>query len=466
MEDEEFTDRMVELLYGELPEDEEEAMRAHLERSDAAQEAFERICEGRELASMLTLEDPPPGLLDGVLAAARDAAAERAPATVPDEHPAEIHRATSPREAEPEEDAGLWGQFLQWIGGFATRPQFAMAMMLLLMIGIGMWYLPDFRDSDPADSQAVIDPTPGDEVGPSASLQPAEPLDLEADPRTGRIRPRDELGDAPSVRRPPADSARDEVAVTEADDADHGQADGDEGQAPAQTSEQLLAEETATPDEAGGEVITEAIADSRVEGAQLALAPGESTVEEAERAESEPTTQPEAAFRAGQVRSQAVPSMPAAEAEAPERQGSGAAARYARGMQRYRARDYRAAAEDFASVVRRPDTDARRLLPSAMHHQARSERAIGNCRAAVRTYEQLLGRYSSYSGAPEAMIEAADCYRRMGQYGPARRWLERASGQPSVAARARRELTVLAARERAAERAGSDQAAAAEPTGD
>ena len=71
-----------------------------------------------------------------VMEAARLKAADRAPA-------AEASRTTSdraapPREAE-EEDPGLWGSLLHWVGGLAMRPQLAMAMMLFLMVGLGLW---------------------------------------------------------------------------------------------------------------------------------------------------------------------------------------------------------------------------------------------------------------------------------------------------------------------------------------
>jgi TolA-binding protein len=121
-------------------------------------------------------------------------------------------------------------------------------------------------------------------------------------------------------------------------------------------------------------------------------------------------------------------------------------------VQRFEQRNYRGAADDFGWVIQRPDTDARRLLPSALHHLAQSQRAAGDCRAAVGSYEQLLSRYRAYSGAPNAMIEAADCYRRIGQLSQARRWLEVAQGNPAVASAAQRELSRLAAAERATDR--------------
>ena len=96
------------------------------------------------------------------------------------------------------------------------------AMTLVLMVGIGLWYLPELRRHDPADTHAIVDPAPGDEVGPSASLVPAERLDLEADPHTGRIVPREDLAQAAPQRRQPAAP---EAEVTDEQEVDDGEPD-------------------------------------------------------------------------------------------------------------------------------------------------------------------------------------------------------------------------------------------------
>lgn len=187
MDCEACTDRLVELLYEELPEEDAEATRAHLSGCEACSQAFAQIRAGKGLAAMLEMAEPPASVLDAVMAAARERVADRAPA----QEPAHERPATAPRPDE-EEASGPWAAFLKWVGGFAMRPQLAMALTLLLIVGLGMWYLPTLRQSDPADSHAIVDPAPGDEAGPSTSLVPAEPLDLEADPRTGRIRTRED----------------------------------------------------------------------------------------------------------------------------------------------------------------------------------------------------------------------------------------------------------------------------------
>ncbi|HEY8429711.1 MAG TPA: anti-sigma factor, partial [Sandaracinaceae bacterium] len=213
MDCEACTDRLVDLLEGELDAAEAEPARAHLAECESCAAAFARLERGRELATMLVLEEPPASVRNAVLAAARERAMARAPVRVPDsvERPASEPR--EPRHDREDEDGGLWASFLRWLGSLAMGPQVAMAMMLLLMIGIGLWYLPGLRSRPAGDAHAILDPAPGDEAGPSQGLQPAAPLDLEADPRTGRIRPRDEhpaRPPRPAPRTPPAT----EIAAT------------------------------------------------------------------------------------------------------------------------------------------------------------------------------------------------------------------------------------------------------------
>ncbi len=124
---------------------------------------------------------------------------------------------------------------------------------------------------------------------------------------------------------------------------------------------------------------------------------------------------------------------------------------YEEAMNRYRGGQYVEAAAEFERVIGRPGVN-RELLPSAQHHLARSHRQRGACAAAVNHYERLFQRYPAYGLLPQALIEAADCYRRVGRYSEARAHLHRAAGYNSTSAAARRELTRLDTIERAARR--------------
>jgi TolA-binding protein len=439
MDCEAVTDRLIDLLYEELDQADAEKARAHLSGCESCAAAFDRMSSGRELASMLKMEEPPSAVRVSVLAAARERAMDRASRPEPAREPA---RAPA-REVEREE-VGLWAAFVRWLGGFAMGPQVAMATMLLLMVGIGLWYLPELREHDPTDDNAILDST--DEVGPSATLEPAQPLELEADPRTGRMvqaehdeegrRPREHEDQVDQARLDP-EPARVAANLPVAEDNEESAQEGERAPRPEP------------------QVITEPI--EGMELAEAEIPPGESMGQR-----PQPMVAPAPPPQQTQLAVQQAPPPPrvALDDEAPAGPAdSSARARYERGMARYEQRDYNAAAEEFDAVVRRPDTDATRLLPSALHHLARSRRATGNCRGAIAPYEQLLGRHPSYPGAGDARVELGECYTRQGRLSDARRVLEQASRDPRVASRAQVELRRLETAEREHEQAADVEAA-------
>jgi hypothetical protein len=280
-----------------------------------------------------------------------------------------------------------------------------MAMMLFLMVGIGLYYLPDLRRHDPAADDAVVDPTPADEVGPSAVLAPAEPLDLDVDPRTGRLRTHtdDEVvaaHDPPSPNEEGVEARSPVVAVNRP--------------RPAQPVVGNVVQDPLEP--IGNDQVAEEDPGEAIVAPMPTVAP--TVAPEAPVPTPQPPTPPVAASLSGQ--------------EA-----------FDRGMERYRTGDYRGAADDFSDVVGRRQPDTARLLPTALHQLARSNARANSCVSAVNSYESLIERYPTYSSRPQAMIEAADCYRRLGRIDRERRMLERAMREPVVAAQAEQELTRL-----------------------
>ncbi len=499
MDCEACTDRFVDLLYDELDDADAEATRAHLAQCEGCEAAFGRMSAGRELASFMVMEEPPARVLSAVLAAARERAGERASIKPELETvvPAAVREARDDHDRHDDEGS-LWSRFMRWLGGLAMGPQVAMAMMLLLMVGIGLWYLPELRRHDPSDVTAIVDPAAGDEVGPSVGLEPAEPLDLQADPRTGRIRPREEIAHTTARRTRPAPSPSPAPAEEVASNAEPatvaarmptetatvGQAEADDvtnegaeaqpnvavAVAEEPTSEALAADESAPADRLA---LRQGTPSSMGAGSQ----PSRSAAPAMARAPSAPSpSAPPTRAQAFDLAAASGAEMAAAPAQAPAEQQAqapaSAGATYQRGMQHMQQREYGAAADDFEAVIERPDTDGRQLLPSALHHLAQSERAAGNCTAAIRSYQRLLSRFPSYSDASAARIELADCYRRTGQISQARAALVAASRDARVASRAQRELVRLEAAERAMNRGAAgtartpDQAAppSAEPT--
>jgi len=385
---------------------------------------------------MLELVEPPVSVLDAVMAAAREKAADRLPAS----EPATEERAIAPRTDAAADDDGVWAGFLKLLGGFAMRPQLAMAMSLLLIVGLGMWYLPTLRQNDPADSHSIVSPDPTGEVGPSAQLEPAEPLDLEANPQTGRILPRDAEEAERSGERVAVARARPETEGAVADEA----AEPEEPSPVADGEAQVLAEAADAPP---ADVISDALPDPRVAQAEQDLDPGQTTG--AARAQTARSTAPPPPAMAYETETAPMPAPATAPQQPQEAQGQGSSDLYARGLQRFRERNYRGAAEDFESVIERPGPRSANLVPSALDRLAQSQARAGNCGGAVRSWQRLLRDHPRYAGTGDAMLGLAGCYRRMGRLSDARQVLERARSVPSVAADARRQLAEIAARERA-----------------
>ena len=85
----------------------------------------------------------------------------------------------------------------------------------------------------------------------------------------------------------------------------------------------------------------------------------------------------------------------------------------------------------------------------------------------MRRYDELFRLYPSYSESGVAMVESADCYRRLSQVLAARRLLERARSDRRVRSAAERQIQLLDQVEasRAGRRAPSTAAEAAPSSG-
>ncbi|MEM6958170.1 MAG: hypothetical protein AAF645_20980, partial [Myxococcota bacterium] len=102
-------------------------------------------------------------------------------------------------------------------------------------------------------------------------------------------------------------------------------------------------------------------------------------------------------------------------------------------------------------------TPASRLLA-----RARSARAAGNCRAALSDYDTVINTFRSARELPSALLESADCQRRLGQLDDAARRLRRAARYATTRTQAERELATIEAIERERVRGARMVAASAE----
>lgn len=401
MDCEACTDRLIDLLYEEIEGADAEAARAHLAACETCAGAFERLSKGHELANRLTLQEPP-AVLESVFAAARERAGR---VSAKPEPVSQRVIYAPPREvaAADHQDDGLWSSLVRWLGSFAMGPQVAMATMLFLMVGIGLWYLPEWREADPLDTHAIVNPAAGDEAGPSAGILPAEPLALEEDPRRARIRPRTEDNAQERTTRGRSRGGSPAPAAP----ATTGAAAREQG-APPPSPAPAAAERPTTAE-------TQAIAN---EQQALALdAPVEAEPAAPAQAFAEPPPEPAAPSVAPSAAPPAAPSAPM-----------------------------------LAEGVARDAPGSDEMVPAGLHQMARNQAASNACPQAIRTYERLLAQFPTYPHASDARVELADCYRRTGRLTQARRSLEAASRDPRTASRAQRELVRLEAAERAMDR--------------
>lgn len=84
------------------------------------------------------------------------------------------------------------------------------------------------------------------------------------------------------------------------------------------------------------------------------------------------------------------------------------------------------------------------LSAGALHQEARAASGRGADAECVRQYEALIARFPTYEETGRALLELAQCQRRMGELSAAAHTLERARRHASVRAEAGRELSRIA----------------------
>lgn len=410
---ERWENRLLDLAYGEIEEGDEREVRAHLDGCEHCRRGLEKLTRGRSLARHLEQHEPPAEAMQVVLRAARDKALEieaaRAQAA---QAKAENEEAAAARPAPPApKPKSWWGAVLDVV----MAPQFAMATLLLLTVGVGLWWFPG-RGPSAGAPPLVSEPATTTARGPEA-LTPAEPLRFEVDPRTGRVEAHHE-GDEEVAVAPTRPRG---IHLPSDEPAETG------------TGEELSAAATVMLDdgESAGVVVDGLLPEP--EAPSLEMGSFELGAAESGTGVGGTAGRPRGPSVAwGPSPGGSAPSLPVAPSTAPSVAPSAAPPTEGRSSER---------AE--SDEVESPSVDGSTLMAAALLRQARDLVRAGRDRDAIAQYESLLTRYRSAAEAPTAMIELADCYRRTGAISRARGWLERAANHPSVAATARRELLRL-----------------------
>ncbi len=178
-------DLLIELVCDELAADRAAAVRAHALKCERCGPELEKLTRTLKASSSLGLLSPSPEVEHRIMQAAREAIAGRA------RGPA--------REAATA--ATSYGGITEWfarLGSFAMSPQVAMASVLLLVVGIGLYALPIGRDAaEPSALRAT------EEEGDEHAAAPSPAASATATPieeRQGEGAPEETAARAPADR--------------------------------------------------------------------------------------------------------------------------------------------------------------------------------------------------------------------------------------------------------------------------
>jgi hypothetical protein len=180
-------DLLIELVCDELGAETAAAVRAHALKCERCGPELEKLAFTLKASSSLALLSPSPEVEQRIMQAAREGIAGRA------RGPA--------REASQGASYGITAWFAR-LGSFAMSPQVAMASVLLLVVGIGLYALPFGRDGeqsalrateDEADEHAGAPPSPAASAAATPLAQPEPSLRAEGEARGAASRPQGKM---------------------------------------------------------------------------------------------------------------------------------------------------------------------------------------------------------------------------------------------------------------------------------
>lgn len=426
-------ERLVEFLYGELDDGQSAAFEHHLRSCPKCAATAEHLRQTRDLFSHLEEAEPPPlSALDNVLAEAQAKAEQMAARAIVDE------RSTP----------SFWENLLDTIRGAAFRPALGAAFTILLVAGIGLliWSERPRQSAMVSSTQEALTPIPTSELstGRQDDVSPQPPEDdptkalAQRPPRPAKTpQPRDQRtkrsNEEPSKRPsadPPASKASNRLSGNSSLARDDDRTSLSATSSPLVVEAERVAEgEQPPPSQRSQRPATTAPPSIPV----IPTPPLPQAVSKAQR------QQPSERDQQSQTPTATATGGASTQAQQPVRVSTPGQSQYDRGMQAYRTGRYRDAADELDAFVRSPSAP-NHLVPTGMHHLAMSQQQTGNISAAARSYEQLLQRFPSYNRRPQAMLETARVYARLGSFDRAERLLNQLAAIPGWSSRAQTEL--------------------------
>jgi hypothetical protein len=430
---------LIDLVHSELATDAAREAHAHLATCATCRTSFETLVAATRLAAQLPVVEPPPHVAARVMelaeAHARDVAARQ-------------------RVAAPQPTP--WQALLDFVGRLATRPQVAMATIMVLIVAVGFWSLPRLRhQASPPVAGVVVNPEPEGEAAPGTGVAPADRLDLKVDVRAGRIRSKDGMpvpAAAPTaVAAVPAPTSVADQALAERhkdaddplatlDDLDLGEAANKQDTAGSMPAKHARAETASVAKPAAGG--REFAQGPPAAAAASAAAPKEEAAKVGKGAASDSSATERVASgdQQAQLRARRNEGAALGEAAEPEPQLERNAA--AKPKAAYPPAQT-GAGQGFAQAAPMPAQQPAAQSPADLLTVARAHAKRGGCLAAMPDYQRLVLQDPTSAEAGSALIELAQCRRNAGDIDVARALLRRAAAIPEVAARARALLATL-----------------------
>jgi hypothetical protein len=432
---------LIDLVHSELATDAAREAHAHLATCASCRASFDTLVAATKLAAQLPMVEPPPALAGRVMAIAEANAREAAAR----------QRVAAPRPTP-------WQALLDFVGRLATRPQVAMATIMVLIVAVGLWSLPRLRHEPAVADGVVVNPEPPEgEVAPSTGVEPAEPLDLKVDMRARRIRSKDGMSEPAVAVAPSAPVAESEPV------AEHLAKNKRSADDPFDALDDVdLGESSRRAAEPGRGSATKPSKTSAVDAREFAPSPPPSD----ESVASARSTRARSADRAATDRverlgrsaglASELDEQPRAQAEGGSRQDDTSSARSGGAMIERKGEAQPAAAAPASAPAAKPAPVKREapVADKATNTQAASSlatrlaaaRALASengCASALPSYRRIVSDAPTSSEAGNALIDMAQCRRKSGDLQVARGLLERATAVPAVATRARALLSEL-----------------------
>ncbi|MCP4677059.1 MAG: tetratricopeptide repeat protein [Deltaproteobacteria bacterium] len=401
-----FESFLLDLAYGELPEDTAEELRMHAAECQGCREALEDVMLTRKMAAQLPPLEPEVHLDSAILDAARDAADTFSRAAQPQVVPQKIEARS------PASSAERLPSLVERLRALMLTPALATAAVATLVFAITFFLAEKAPNRDGQPNLALL----------NQATEHAEPLgEAELNERVEEATQAAVHAEKKVLQDPTP--TRDFDKTTRSHEAIGGNL-GTAGPAPAKPR--------------GGKSAPAATA-ARQASKSRKRSKMYSGFEREEQALDDVELEAAPAPKSEYFQEDSFPGAKSSASDVPPSQVD---EDYRLGMAAYARGDCNSATAVLLRVaeLRRPHPSK---TPLAMHHIARCEKRRGRFGKALPWYEKLVGRFPRYSGKAEALLEMATCHRRLGHIDKARARLKELSRIPGWGNQAAQELERL-----------------------